>query len=109
MLISASVVTRCVSISAFAYLVGVPISIRSSAAVLKMYAITSGIKKYDNYEKENKAWQNGIFNKSYLNFQRLINSYVGYNEYFPINVLREYDDMKKVIKNLKTLTVHWRF
>ena len=36
----------------------------------------------------------------------LINSYVGYNEYFPINVLREYDDMKKVIKNLKTLTVH---
>ena len=48
MLISASVVTRCVSISAFAYLVGVPISIRSSAAVLKMYAITAGIKKYDN-------------------------------------------------------------
>ena len=48
MLISASVVTRCVSISAFAYLVGVPISIRSSAAVLKIYEITAGIKKYDN-------------------------------------------------------------
>ena len=48
LLISASVATGCVSFSAFAYLVGVPISIRSSAAVLKIYAITSGIKKYDN-------------------------------------------------------------
>ena len=48
LLISASVATGCVSFSAFAYLVGVPISIRSSAAVLKIYAITAGIKKYDN-------------------------------------------------------------
>ena len=48
LLISASVATGCVLFSAFAYLVGVPISIRSSAAVLKIYAITSGIKKYDN-------------------------------------------------------------
>ena len=38
--------TRCVSISAFASLVGVPIRIMSSAIGLKRCAITAGIKKY---------------------------------------------------------------
>ena len=42
----ASTITRCVSISAFASLVGVPIRIMSSAIGLKSYAITAGIKKY---------------------------------------------------------------
>ena len=45
-LVFVSAVSGCVSISAFASLVGVPISIASSAVGLKMCAITAGIKKY---------------------------------------------------------------
>ena len=37
--------TGCVSISAFAYIVGIPIGIRSSAIGLRVCAITAGIKK----------------------------------------------------------------
>ena len=43
--ISSSAVTGCVSISAFASLVGIPISITTSAVGLKICAITTGIKK----------------------------------------------------------------
>ena len=46
LLISMSTVTGCVSISAFASLVGIPIVITSSAIILKICAITAGIKKY---------------------------------------------------------------
>ena len=45
-LVFVSTVSGCVSISAFASLVDVPISIASSAVGLKMCAITAGIKKY---------------------------------------------------------------
>ena len=45
-LVFVSAVSGCVSISAFASLVGVPISIASSAVGLKMCAIIAGIKKY---------------------------------------------------------------
>ena len=45
LLISMSTVTGCVSISAFASLVGIPIVITSSAIILKICAITAGIKK----------------------------------------------------------------
>ena len=42
-LILASKITGCVSISAFASLVGIPIGITSSAIVLKIWEITAGI------------------------------------------------------------------
>ena len=42
----ASTFTGCVSISAFASLVGIPLGITSSVAGLKIFAITAGIKKY---------------------------------------------------------------
>ena len=45
LLILASTVTGCVSISTFASLVGIPIGIASSAVGLKIFAIASGIKK----------------------------------------------------------------
>ena len=45
MLILASTVNGCVSISAFASLVCVPIAITSSAVGLTICAITAGIKK----------------------------------------------------------------
>ena len=41
----ALVVTGCISISAFASLLGIPIGITSSAIGLKICAIAAGIKK----------------------------------------------------------------
>lgn len=38
-------ITGCVSISAFASLIGIPIDIESFAVRLKIYGITAGIKK----------------------------------------------------------------
>ena len=46
LLVLASAVSRCVSISAFTSLVNIPIGIVSSAVVLKIGAITTGIKKH---------------------------------------------------------------
>ena len=45
-LIVISTITECVSISAFASLVGIPIGITSSTIGLKICIITAGIKKY---------------------------------------------------------------
>ena len=40
----------------------------------------------------------------------LIDSYISHNEFCSVNnVLREYDDMKKEIKDSKTSTVNQRF
>ena len=46
--------TGCVSISAFAYLVGITIGITSSAIGWKICAITAGIKKYKSIIKKKK-------------------------------------------------------
>ena len=45
-LVLASTITGCVSTSAFASLIGIPIGITSSAIGLKIWAVTSRIKKY---------------------------------------------------------------
>ena len=45
-LMLASTITGCVSISAFASLVGIPIGITISATRLKICAITAGIEMY---------------------------------------------------------------
>ena len=47
-------ITGCISISAFASLVGVSIGIRSSVIGLKIFAIAVRTKKYE--EKENETW-----------------------------------------------------
>ena len=49
-----STITGCVSISAFASLVGIPIGITSSATGLKICVITAGNKKYKSINKKNK-------------------------------------------------------
>ena len=54
LLISMSTVTGCVSISAFASLVGIPIVITSSAIISKICAIIAGIKKYKLIVKKKK-------------------------------------------------------
>ena len=53
-LILASAITGCVSISAFASLVGIPIRITSSAIGLEICAITAAIKKYKSIIKKTK-------------------------------------------------------
>ena len=54
LLILASTVTGCVSISAFASLVCIPVGITSSAIGIKTCAITAGIKKYKSIIKKKK-------------------------------------------------------
>ena len=57
-LIAISIITGCVSIFAFASLVGIPIGIASSTIVLKIRIITAGIRKYMRkkvYEKKEEA------------------------------------------------------
>ena len=49
-----SVVTGCISISAFAFLLGIPIGITSSAIGLRIYVITEWIKKYKSVIKKKK-------------------------------------------------------
>ena len=52
LLISASVLTECVSISPFASLVGIPIDIASPAVRLKICVVISSIKKYQSVIKK---------------------------------------------------------
>ena len=53
-LILASKITGCVSVSPFPSLVGIPIGIKSSATELKICAITTVIKKYKSIIKKKK-------------------------------------------------------
>ena len=53
-LIVTSTITGCVSISAFASLVGIPIGIASSTIGIKICVITAGIKRYKSIIKKKK-------------------------------------------------------
>ena len=114
-LILASTITGCVSISAFASLVGIPIGITSSAIGLKICAITAGIKKYKSIIKEKKKKNNKIvlLAKSKLNSMEvliskaLVDSNIIHDEFVLINdVLKEFYDMKDEIKNFNN---KWKF
>ena len=93
MLILASTVTGRVSISAFTSLVAVPVGITSSPVKLKIYAITTGIKKYKSIIKKKKKKHNGIvlLGKSKLNtiedliFKALNNSYISHDKFVSLN------------------------
>ena len=75
-------ITGCASIFSFASLNGIAIGITSSAIGLKICAITAGIKKYESIIKKKN---------------------ISHDEFVLINiVLKEYNEMKKEIKNLKT-------
>ena len=77
-LILASTITGCVSISAFASLIGIPIGITSSAIGLKICAITAGIKKYKSIikKKKNKHDKIVLLAKSKLNIIEVLISKV---------------------------------
>ena len=59
-LILGSTITGCVSISAFASLVGIPVGITSSAIGLTICAITTEIKKYEPIITKKKKKHNKI-------------------------------------------------
>ena len=106
-LIIASTITGCISISAFASLIGIPIGITSSAIGLKICAITAGIKKYKSIIKKKKKKHDKIIllGKSKLNkievliSKALVDSVINHDELVLINELKEYEVMKEEIKN----------
>ena len=106
-----SAITGCVSISVFVSLVCVTIRITSSAIGLKICAITARIKKYKSMMKGKKKKHDKmvLLAKSKLNSievlisKALINSVISLDKFVLINnVLKEYNEMKEEIKNLKT-------
>ena len=82
----------------------------SSAIGLKIYAITAGIKKYKLIIKKKKHDEIVLFTKSKLNsievliFKSLTGSVkISQDEFVLIsNALKEYEEVKEKIKNLKT-------
>ena len=107
----ASTITGCISISALASSLGVPVGITSSAMGFKICAITAGIKKCKSIIKKKKKKHDEIvlLAKSKLNnteviiSKTLINSNISHDEFVLINIFpKEYDNMKEQIKNLKT-------
>ena len=110
-IILASIITRCISISAFTSLVSVPIGITSSAFGLKIGAMTTGSKKYKSIIKKKKKKHDKIVllaksklnNKEILISKALDDSVVSHDEFALIsNMLKEYNEMKEETKNLKT-------
>ena len=106
-LILESTVIGCVSISAFASIVGIPIGLTSSAVGLKICEITAGIKNYRSIIKKNKNRNDKLvlLSKTKLNTieflitKALIDSYISHYKLVLVNnVLKKYDDMKKEIK-----------
>ena len=108
LLILISTVNECVSISAFASLVGIPIGITSSAIGLNICGITAGIKKYKSIIKRKKNKHDKILSlaKSKLNStvvlisKALIDLNISHDEFLLTNnVPKELDDTKEEIKN----------
>ena len=92
-LILASIITGCISVSAFSSLIGISIGITSSGIGLKICAITAGIKKYESIikKKKNKHDKLVLLAKSKLNSIEvlisiaLIDSVIIHDEFVLIN------------------------
>ena len=106
LLILASTITGCVSISAFASLVCVPVGIVSSAVGISIYGITAEINKYKSTIKKQKKHDKILLLGKYklntievLISRALIDSYISNDEFVSVNnVLREYNEIKNEIK-----------
>ena len=109
-LILISTITGCIFISAFASLVGIPIAITNSAVGLTSCVLTAASKNYKSIIKKKKKKHDKIvlLAKSKLNSMEvllskaLIDSVISHEEFVLINVLKQYNEMKKEIKNLMT-------
>ena len=100
----ASAVTRCVSISVFASLFGIPIGIMSSALGLKTCVITAGIKKYTSIIKKKNEKHDKIvlLENAKLNSIEVLMCKDWNNSNNSHDALKEYGDIKEEIKILKT-------
>ena len=100
-------ITGCISISAFASLIGIPIGIASSTIRLKICLITVGIKTYKSKIKKKKKHDKMVLSaESKLNSieisisKALIDSNIIHDEFVLINnMLKEFYDIKEEIKN----------
>ena len=108
LLILSSAVAFCVSTPTFASLVCVLVSITRYAVEINICANTAGVKKYKSIikKKNKKHYKLVLLGKDTLNAfevltcKALIDSYISYDEFVSVNnVLREYNEMKKEIKN----------
>ena len=93
-LVLASTITGCIQITAFTYLVGIPIGITSSAIELKICAITAAIKKYKSIIKKKKKKHDKMVllanSIKVLISKALIDSVISHDEFALIkNVLKE--------------------
>ena len=91
--ILSSTVTGCVSISAFASLVFVPVGITSTAVGINICGITAGFKSISQLKKKKKKHNKIVLlGKDMLNtieFLTLIDSYISHDEFLLVNnVLR---------------------
>ena len=111
LLILASTVNGCVSVSVFASSVAIPVGATSFAVGIKICAITAGIKTYKSITKKKKKKHDKkvLLGKNRLNtnevfiFKALIDSYTSHDEFFSVNdVLRKYNKIKEEIKTPKT-------
>ena len=109
--ILASTVTSCVSISALASLVCVPVGITCSGIGIKTCAITVGIKRYKSIIKKKKKkhdeivllWKNKLNTIEVLISKTLIGPYVSQDGFVSVNnVLREYNEMNEAIEISET-------
>ena len=110
-LILASAIAGCISISAFVSLLGIPIGITSTVVGLKICAVTAGIQMYTSIVKKKKKKHDKmvLLAKTKLNSievlisKALIHSNISHDDFVLVNnVLKEFDKMKKEIKNLMT-------
>ena len=104
-LILASIITGCISISAFTSLIGIPIGITIFAVGLKVFSIAGGIKKYKSIIKKKKndkavlLAKPKLINKEVVISKFLIDSVISHDELVLINnVPNEYEEMKEQIK-----------
>ena len=107
LLILATAVTSCISISAFVLLVCVPIGVTSSAVGINIRAVTEGIKKCKSIIKKKKKkhdkivslGQDKLYTIEVLISKALIDSYISHDEFLSVNnVLGEYNEIKEEIK-----------
>ena len=110
-LIIASTIAGSFSISSYASLIGIPMGILISAKGFQNCAITVEIKKYKSIIKKKKKKHDKIvlLAKSKLNkievlvSKALIDSNITHDKFILINnMLKEYNEMKKEIKDLNT-------
>ena len=105
LLIAISTITWCVSVSAFASLVGITIRIPRSGIGLKICAIIAGIRKYKSIIKKKKKKHDKIvlLRKSKLNSLQvsISKALIDSNLEFVLinNAMKEFYNMKEEIKN----------